>query len=754
MTSLRRVLPLLVLALAAVAVLFWPRPSQAPEGTKDGLEPRGATTPKLAAARPAGTPTPPPTETPSSGPYRFHVVGDAGPLADVIVRTTEDGKVLGNTDSEGRLAIEDAESDFLAVEARKKGYVAASAHALRGQPCEIRLPKSSVIAGRVVVAPDDRPVEGATVTVGLGFGIAFGAAPTDANGAFRVDDVPSDQPMTLVARAPGHTLTTGEARAGDAVLLRFTDGGVLEGVVADERGTPIPNALVLLLAPDAPLPGDPSRGTGDASSSWRDEIDRTVTDAVGRYEVAGVEVGTTRVAVAFATSTLFARSAPVKFEHAGERARRDVVVPAGGGILVSVDGLRPEERPHASVRGDGLDVRAGPDRRGIAGTWEFSSLPPGRYEVRFYVSGAPILGQTTRVEAGKTTAVRFAFPGDRAVVGRVVSEDGSGVGRVTLWWVGGTRAVASTDDDGRFAFARLDPTPGTLVAQPLFSDIHSQKGGRAVVDGVIPGSSTPVQVVLARGATLVFRCPDLEPGREVGVEVYARYGTSLGRPAKVTDSRRLEVPLGVTGVPAEVFLRIRGAAPLRFETAALAAGEVRDLGVAHFDAGREVSVRVTLPEGSGVPRATVQPEDMQDSPVVTDAKGDATFPRMPTFSFAVGVEAPDHPPYVFEIPAGATSPLRLVLEPEGTLEVRVQERDGDPASGARVSLSMAPANPYDHESDALTREERAGEDGVWRGAAQPRGYRIHVRSLRGVGEADVTTAVRSGETSVVTVRLP
>jgi hypothetical protein len=224
----------------------------------------------------------------------------------------------------------------------------------------------------------------------------------------------------------------------------------------------------------------------------------------------------------------------------------------------------------------------------------------------------------------------------------------------------------------------------------------------------------------------------------------------------------LDLPVGILGVPIEVVLHIQKSAPLRFEVSPLAPGELRDVGDMRFEGGRTVLLRVVDAQGAPVVGAAVQLDDPSSGLLFvdgslangTDGKGERVFSRMQRSSFLVAVTPPERAPYLFAIPAETVGPVVLRLEPEGTLEIRVAERDGSPAAAARVTLLAAEPDPYEREPDELTQHEKADASGVWRGRVQPRTYRLVVRSLSFEGETKTTAAVRSGETTAITVRLP
>jgi hypothetical protein len=212
--------------------------------------------------------------------------------------------------------------------------------------------------------------------------------------------------------------------------------------------------------------------------------------------------------------------------------------------------------------------------------------------------------------------------------------------------------------------------------------------------------------------------------------------------------------LGVLGVRVQVVLRIRNAAPLRFEAPALTAGEVRDLGEMHFEPGRTLVARVVDAEGEPVPGAGVAGSEREGQAETTDSKGEATLSHVPRYRSFVAVTAKDHARYSFAVPAEAPGPLVFRLEAEGVLEVRALERDGAPAPTAQITLKWAEEDPYNDDNEALTERARADGRGIWQGRVQARAYRLRVLTASGDGEGKATAVVRSGETTTVTVRLP
>jgi hypothetical protein len=167
------------------------------------------------------------------------------------------------------------------------------------------------------------------VVVAGGGSVSPASAATDAEGRAATEWTVGAEPgtHTVEARAAG---LAGSPLTFSATAVAEPVTGAVSGVVTAQNGvTPIPGAVVALLAPDG----------GSAPSLARPaalEVPRTTTDAEGRYTLEGVPAG---------PQTLVARRGV--FE-----ARIDVTVPAGETVTAPTLALAPTGGGLAYVAGE------------------------------------------------------------------------------------------------------------------------------------------------------------------------------------------------------------------------------------------------------------------------------------------------------------------------------------------------------------------------------------------------------------------
>lgn len=160
---------------------------------------------------------------------------------------------------------------------------------------DIVLAPAALLGGQVVDAVG-RPIAGASLWIeptgrrGVWrIGPGAGNAVSAADGSFFLAGVESGQPYRLNAAATGYapgTLAipaTPDGSTREPVRVALTRGQLVHGVVADNRGVPIPGAEVALL---------PVAATGDGGYSWNHAARKTIsTDARGAFEFAHTAPG-------------------------------------------------------------------------------------------------------------------------------------------------------------------------------------------------------------------------------------------------------------------------------------------------------------------------------------------------------------------------------------------------------------------------------------------------------------------------------
>lgn len=181
--------------------------------------------------------------------------GRALPGAEVAI-----GARTVPTDEDGRVRL-DSRDDPVEVAVRYPGFASAIARLAPNADGEVAVSlRPSTVEGRVTNADGGAPIV-AAVSVLTDSG-PVESAQTDANGAYRIDDVPAGARLRIEAGDFGVV----EEQIGDRTRVdRALKLSVVTGVVADPNGVPISGASVS--APDASV--------------------ATTTDAAGGYRLLG-----------------------------------------------------------------------------------------------------------------------------------------------------------------------------------------------------------------------------------------------------------------------------------------------------------------------------------------------------------------------------------------------------------------------------------------------------------------------------------
>jgi protocatechuate 3,4-dioxygenase beta subunit len=584
------------------------------------------------------------------------------------------------------------------------------------------------LAGRVT-DEIDRPLPEARVLalgpVGDGAPMARREARTDLGGRFAFEGLPRGR-YTLLVEAVG--LASIEPPAfevpGPAPLVRLSgQGRSLSGSV---------------VSADAPVAGARVRLAGAGGSLGR----ATLTDEAGRFVFHGLGAGAyalraTKGLLASPIATDVPTDAvpgaadvvpngPPGAADAGARAPLRLVLGAGQGVEgVVVDesgrGLAGAEVRAETAPDDPLADGAAskPDGRFVLGP-----LPPGRFRL---VARAP--GHLLRAAVGVTITAGTGVPPQRLELVRAASAEGR---------VADARGAPVAGAQIRCGGGGADLADLAVIFEPL------PLAAEAAATGGLPGSSRGGTKVARTDASGAFRLDDLVPG---------------------------PVRLAVTRAPF---------APLETETASLAPGEHRDLGVltlrdaAAPDAGAPAPASAAGPadatlEGvardSGnrpLARARVRawPLDAGDvlaaapprapalATAMTDAGGHFTLSRVPHGPLLVGAEHPAYPAAFASATAGA--PATVTAPIPGGIDGEVREHvTGAPVAGASVD-AVGPNGQraaIAGKKGAATFRLLRLRPGHWTLTARAPGYQAAVRDLE-VPESPIL-----GETSVRGLRI-
>jgi hypothetical protein len=458
-----------------------------PEGefTVDGL-PSGAPVTLRASHRGYAPSTLPGIIVPSPEPLKIilrpslritgRVVDESGePVAGASVLLSEETAIQlttgGQSDAQGRFALEDLKPGKLRLAALAPGFLRTDMDGLTLEPgggvenLEVALRRGATIEGRVL-APDGSPAPGAKVALVLeGRGSAFGMAGrpeavADEEGQYRLEGV-AEGPHAVTA-AKGGSLPTRkdlEVRAGvNRLDLRLEGGFEVSGWIVSAEG-PVHRASVSLI----PVEAQPGAGSF-TSASGPDGAFRFEAVAAGRYHLSVEKQG---FSTASPPEDLQVAAAPL--------TGLEIRLERGGAVTGRLLGLDLRDAPQAQV------WAATPGRPGQTGTVG----PDGRYRIEGLTSGewmvaatVPAKGREARgmvaLSPGQTEAALDLELGAGLVLSGTVASAGEPVlnAVVSLRSERGNVAGAATGADGRF---RIEGLPAGTY---LMSVLHPRSGLR------------------------------------------------------------------------------------------------------------------------------------------------------------------------------------------------------------------------------------------------------------------------------------
>jgi len=525
----------------------------------------------------------------------------AGPIPNVPVRLWPDHaaveerfeRVLAATGDDGTRTVGGLAPGRWRVAVWAGQQVTAEVRA--GETTEVDLPfRMRAVALRwargCVRTADGQPARGATLVAGVqGSRCAVAIGIADAAGRFAV---PISSSMLLVgARLAGHAPSSLQPIAGrdDVEFVLGGPGATVAGLVVDAEGAPVRSAVVEV--------GEPQRRT-----QWTDTAglphefppaQRLATDAAGRFLATDLPAGMLGVYV-----------------------RADGCAPfhcfveglAGGAVELRCELLRGVALVGKVVDEAGLPVAGA--QVGLGGTngEARQTDAEGRFGYR-YVAVGPQWIEVTGEHIATTRSERAAdATGEWCVVVRrwplyllrLVDENG---GPLAQWVVRPKgKPVAATDAEGRVSLHVADDAGKALLVGPP----GSIDGLMPLPwpDGLVPGVETNVVLGADRRPAGVLTGqvlgPDGTPLPNGQVELCGIAGDYLFR-QPLTGSRFTfeRVPPGEWVVV--VHRAGRGSVGGSFPVAAMAQGEVRDLGLLRLPREGSLAIRIVLADGT-VPR--------------------------------------------------------------------------------------------------------------------------------------------------------
>jgi len=394
-----------------------------------------------------------------------------------------------------------------------------------------------------------RPVAGVPVV------LAGRRTTTDDQGWFRFDAIPPGEHEFLVAM-DGHFLHQRKVTIpGSSLDTRLSRVRGMRGVVRDPGGTPLPGFTVRVLR----------------KGQWGKDA---ITDAEGRFEVAGVRSGSFTVAVSpeLSGGTPFL---PLWADRVRSSMGRslDLTMQPGTtitGTIVGPDG-RPVEDAHVSAQTKGKDYARAYFHGRSKADGTFLVIVP-REQLYHLKITTPTGGEAgfrflpwkkSDVEA-RTRQVRVELDPGQAVEGRLVDERGRGVGGQALDLVQllsgkpyEPRAQARTRDDGSFRFGGvyvLDYVIRLRRGDPAVKTHVLTRGTRVYVgttDQVVErvaGEGLSGRIVDAEGKPMAKRRLLLRhDGTEFRAEVRTRKDGSFSAPCLAPGSYRVSIYANVEG---------------------------------------------------------------------------------------------------------------------------------------------------------------------------------------------------------------
>jgi protocatechuate 3,4-dioxygenase beta subunit len=443
------------------------------------------------------------------------------------------------TDEQGRFRIDRlGPGRYKPVARGADGYGRApqSVHLGLGQSSEdlrIELHPATSVRGRVVVAGESRtPCENGSVSLHDKAGGRSVYAETNDDGTVEIEAVlPGTYEVDVGCRGKVPRERYDAIVVGSEPLAELEwevdDGLAFSVVVVGSRGEPIERARVSVQAKTA-------KPRGQVSGSWGE-----LTDANGRYEVAGLIAGKYAVTAYVEGRPLVAPVEPTEVEVDSER-RPDVKIVLTEAGIVEGRVLDPTGKPIADARVTLRGDEAGWGHRGSTrddGTFTIESVRPQSYRATASQGWAntmrapgtkddDVQGERVVVSAGETAEVELVVEDQSGtIVGRVVDEAGgpiddafvhanresdsarksAGSNRGSARWGGWDRKPVLTDQDGKFELTGLANGNYTVFATRKGGGEglaeHVEAGERQAVVRMAPGASISGTVTLSSGGS-------------------------------------------------------------------------------------------------------------------------------------------------------------------------------------------------------------------------------------------------------------
>jgi protocatechuate 3,4-dioxygenase beta subunit len=647
---------------------------------------------------------------------------DGAPIVGATVRGRSGGaptiSFRVRTDADGRCSVpaQDVAGDgsIFAV-----GFVERRREAFEAGPeREVRLARAARLEGRVVSALDRRPVPSVPVYLGrpdveTWEGPHAPPTTTDAAGRFAFTGLVAGEAMVVAEGGGWTTQGLSDVRpdgfnpcwvsvaAGKTTTVEVTAvrGSVVEGVVLDPSGTPVPAAVIEWSRED-----EFSYGTYRAGGLFRGAA-AVSSDMKGRFTLDSLPADIPIEVWAEATGHAGVQ-ASVRTGRSGRPVQVTLQFPVGRWVEVTV--LEADTGKPVPAARVGSGWRNGLGRTGPDGRVRVGPLAPDELEVRaegYVPAHARVEGDalTVRLERGATLRGRVRMPDGAPAAGAFVAlearEGFLARGSILFGLLGGKR-VGHSEADGSFRFPGLAPTP-IDVASALYRDGEEWTAqGRGIPGGdeVVLTLARPEKELPPTVHVLHVSGPDGMPVPIAEGAYVAERGTRTftvrdgsAELANVDPNGRVEV-WGARSAGGEYLPY----APARVEPIGPGARTVD----VRMVADRAIDGRVHDESGRGVPGVVIsterqsakdRPREDRFSPTSwrDRTRPDGTF-RIGgldageyELSFAVPVEfAAPEPTRV----TGGTTGLDVVLQAAAVVRVTVLDDRGAPVLGAPVEV--------------------------------------------------------------------
>ncbi len=224
---------------------------------------------------------------------------DAAQVSAVSLDPREALRVTAFTDARGEAQLRDAKGIALRVEVRAPGRAARIVVTTpETQRLDVALGTAESVTGEITTKRRE-PIEGAEVTLNTETGVRH--ARTNKDGVYTLMDVapgPARLRVRALGRAPAAKEITIEERSGrrptEVARIELLEEGIIEGIVVDGRGDPVPGARVAKDAVPTYLPvGAPLVGMAMADAKGRFKLTELAEGMIA-LEAYAADVGRAR----------------------------------------------------------------------------------------------------------------------------------------------------------------------------------------------------------------------------------------------------------------------------------------------------------------------------------------------------------------------------------------------------------------------------------------------------------------------------